>query len=99
MFRAHGADVYLVELEATQEERLRRNETEFRLAEKVSKRDVAASRERLLAHDAQYRLNSSGELAGRSDYIRIDNTDLSADDVAERIVQRFGIRTASLETV
>lgn len=33
-FHARGGRVVFVELEATQEERLRRNETAFRLAEK-----------------------------------------------------------------
>ena len=95
IFRARGARVCYVELEAGQEERLQRNETEFRLAEKASKRDIAASRERLLDHDRRYRLNSRDEFAGRSDYIRIDNTDLSADEVADRIIQRFDLRAAA----
>ncbi len=95
IFRARGAAVYYVELTATQEERLRRNETEFRLAEKASKRDVAASRARLLQHDREYRLTSDDEFTGRSDYLRIDNTDLPADEVAERIIQRFGLRAAA----
>ena len=94
-FHARGATVCYVELVATQEERLRRNETEFRLAEKPSKRNVVASRERLLDHDRQYRFNSRDEFAGRSDYIRIDNTDLSADEVADRIIQRFGLGAAA----
>ena len=91
IFRARGGRVVFVELEATQEERLRRNETEFRLAEKPSKRDVAASRERLLAHDVQYRLNSGGSHDHRDDWLRIDTTRLEADEVAERIVERFGL--------
>jgi shikimate kinase len=100
IFRARGADVYLVELEATQAERLRRNETELRLAAKESKRDVVKSRAQLLELDHKYRLNSKTELEGRSDYLRIDNTELSADEVAERIIQRFGLRTtAAMETV
>jgi len=100
IFRSRGADVYLVELEATQGERLRRNETEFRLAEKPPKRNVAKSRAQLLELDAKHRLNSGDELAGRPDYMRIDNTALSADEVAERIIQRFGIPvTAAMETV
>ena len=100
IFRSRGADVYLVELEATLDERLRRNETEFRLAEKPSKRDLALSRARLLDLDAKHRLNSDDELTGRPDYMRIDNTALSADEVAERIIQRFGIPvSAAMETV
>jgi shikimate kinase len=99
IFRSRGADVWLVELASNQEERLRRNETEFRLAEKESKRDVAASRERLLQLDASHRLNSTGELDGRPDYLRIDNTEISAEDAAERIIQRFGIAvSAAMET-
>jgi hypothetical protein len=50
-----------VELFATQEERLRRNVTPLRLAEKHAKRDLDRSRELLLDHDAQYQLNSNGD--------------------------------------
>jgi hypothetical protein len=99
IFRARGADVYLVELAATQAERLRRNETDFRLAAKESKRDVVASRARLLDLDTKYRLNSREEFAGRSDYLLIENTELSAEDAAERIIQRFGLRVEAMEAV
>lgn len=88
---SRGGRVLYVELEATQEERLCRNQTEFRLAEKPSKRDVAISRQRLLEHDSVYRLNSGGELDGRADWLRIDNTLLSPSVVAERIIAHFGI--------
>lgn len=63
VFRDRGHRVVFAELEATQEERLRRNETEFRLAEKPSKRNIEVSRQRLLADDARYQLNSGGEPA------------------------------------
>ncbi|MBW3571154.1 MAG: AAA family ATPase [Gemmatimonadetes bacterium] len=96
IFTSRGGRVVYVELEATQEERLRRNETEFRLAEKPSKRDVAASRQRLLEHDAVYRMNSAGEFDGRADYLRIDNTALSPEDVAERIIAHFSLGRAGL---
>ena len=91
IFRARGGRVVFVELEATQEERLRRNETELRLAEKPSKRDVAASRRRLLEHDVQYRLNSGGSFDDRDDWLRIETTALEPEEVAERIVRRFGL--------
>lgn len=91
IFAARGARTVYVELEASLEERLRRNATELRLAEKPSKRDVAASRERLLALDARHRLRSDGRLDGRADYLRIDNTSLSPEEVAERIVRHFGL--------
>ena len=63
-----------VELEAPQAERLKRNECGSRLAEKPSRRDLEASRRRLLELDAQYQLNSSGKFDKRPDYLRIDNT-------------------------
>lgn len=89
-FRKRGARVLLVELEASQEERLRRNEGAFRLAEKPSKRDVQASRRHLRELDGRHRLNSSGEYDGRDDYVRVDNTHRSPAEVAEQVVQRFG---------
>jgi hypothetical protein len=91
IFRSRGRRVVYVELEAHQEERLRRNETEFRLAEKPFKRDLAASRQNLLELDDKYQLNSRGRFAGRPDYLQIDNTDLAPRDVAERIADAFNL--------
>lgn len=88
-FERRGGRVVYVELEATQEERLRRNETEFRLAEKPSKRDLATSRRLLLDADARHQLSSAGRFDGRADCLRIDNTSLSPATVAERIVAHF----------
>ena len=93
-FREAGGRVVFVELETTQAERLRRNETEFRLAEKPSKRDLAASRERLLQNDATYQLNSRGAYDHRPDWLRIDNTSLSAAEVAELVVAHFALPRA-----
>ena len=99
IFRARGGRVLYVELEATQAERLRRNETEFRLEQKPFKRDVEASRGQLLEHDARYQLNSRGRYDGRPDWLRLDNTALSAAEVAERVMLHFGIaRLAAAET-
>jgi hypothetical protein len=90
-FRARGARVLFVELEAGQAERLRRNECVSRLAEKPSKRDLEASRRRLLEHDARDQLNSGGKFDGRPDYLRIDNTLLAPGEVAERVIGHFGL--------
>jgi hypothetical protein len=90
IFRARGGRVVFVELEATQAERLRRNDTEFRLAEKPFKRDLAASRAQLLAADARYQLNSGGRFDERPDWLRLDTTALSADEAAARIAAHFG---------
>ena len=91
IFRSRGGRVAYVELETSQEERLRRNETEFRLAAKPFKRDLVASRRQLIELDDKYQLNSRGRLAGRDDYLHVDNTRLSAAEVAERIISFFGL--------
>jgi hypothetical protein len=94
-FRERGGRVLFVELEASRDERLRRNEGATRLAEKPSKRDLEASRRVLLELDAQYRLNSGGAFDDRSDWLRIDNTDLTPAEVAERVLERFPLPTVS----
>ncbi|HEV3049659.1 MAG TPA: AAA family ATPase [Longimicrobium sp.] len=95
IFSSRGGRVVYVELEATLEERLRRNETEFRLAQKPSKRDVEKSRRIMLQHVAEYRLNSGGEFDHRPDWLRIENTGLLPGDVAEQIIRHFSLPLAS----
>lgn len=92
IFKRLGGAVFYVELQASQAVRLQRNETEFRLAEKPFKRDLAESRRQLIALD-DYQLDSGRRFDGRADYLRIDNTDLSPEDVAERIVRAFELDT------
>ena len=89
IFRTKGAEVYFVELEADQAERLHRNESEFRLSQKPSKRDVAQSRERLLEHDEKYKMNSDGDSFIKENYVKINNTNLPAAETAEIIAERF----------
>lgn len=91
IFSGRGSRVLYVELESTLDERLRRNETAFRLAEKPSKRDVEASRDRLVELGSRYKLNSTDELLGRDDYLRIENTNLSPLAAADRIVSHFDL--------
>jgi hypothetical protein len=95
IFRARDGRVLFVELEASQAERLRRNETEFRLAEKPFKRDLEQSRRQLRELDTKYQLNSKGAFDERPDYFRVDNTLLSAAEVAEKVIARFGLPVRS----
>lgn len=91
IFQEQGAQIYYVELVAPQQIRLQRNETENRLAHKASKRDLEASRQRVLRDDANYRCESlPGELPFEN-YMKIDNSDLAPDVVATMIRQRFGL--------
>jgi hypothetical protein len=94
IFRARGGRVVFAELEADQAERLRRNETAFRLAEKPFKRDLAASRRRLLEDDARYQLNTRGAFDDRADWFRLETTQLTAEEAAERIRERFDLPRA-----
>lgn len=91
IFQEQGAQIYCVELVAPQEVRLQRNETENRLAYKASKRDLEASRARLLRDDQRYRLESlPGEIPFKN-YLRLDNTNISAQEAAAIIQQTFGL--------
>ena len=96
MYEAAGAQVDYVELVAPQDVRLVRNRTENRLQHKASKRDVALSEARFLDAEERYRVVSEpGEVVQRLSvaperYLRIDNTNLEPDAVAEMIVDHFG---------
>ena len=96
MYEDAGAQVDYVELVAPQEVRLVRNQTENRLQHKASKRDVALSEARLLDAESRYRcVSEPGEIVRRlgiapERYLRIDNTELSPDAVADMIVRHFG---------
>lgn len=88
IFEERGGRTVFVELAADLEERLRRNDSEGRLTAKASKRDVVASRERLLANEENHQLNSHGAFP-LPNHLLIDNTDVSASDAAKRIAEHF----------
>ena len=91
MFRSKGADVYYVELVAPQEIRLQRNITENRLKNKASKRDIEISNQRLIDADKKYRcVSCEGEVTFEK-YIKIDNSNLSAETVAKMIKEIFNL--------
>lgn len=89
-FEKHGAEVFWAELVASQEVRLQRNCTENRLAHKASKRDLEFSMGNILQEDQKYRLESlDGEIPFKN-YVKIDNTNLTPEEAAERIIEKFG---------
>lgn len=90
-FRRRGGRVLYVELQASQQERLKRCEGALRLAEKPSRRDIQASRRTLVEFDEKHRLSSEGQFDGRDDYLRIDNTNLPAQQVADHVIDHFGL--------
>lgn len=89
IFKEYDAEIYCVELIAPQEIRLQRNETSNRLAHKPSKRDLAGSRERVIAMDKQHRFESNPGEIPFENYMKIDNSQLEPDVVAAMIKERF----------
>lgn len=89
VFESEGADVYFVELEAELNERLSRNRSANRLEHKPTKRDIAASEAELTNSMQTYRLNSHEGEIERENYMRVDNTERSAEEVARLIRDTF----------
>lgn len=84
-------EVYCVELIADRAVRLERNKTENRLANKASKRDVELSDSRLIREDTNHRLVSEPGEIPFENYLRIDNTSLAPDLVAQMIKDKFDL--------
>lgn len=93
LFSGHGADIALVELYATQDERLIRNRGADRLEAKPSKRNLTRSESSLRHLDSNYRLNTSAErpIPLEFRHLAVDSTSLSSAETAEQIIEHFGI--------
>lgn len=89
IFKRNNAEIYIVELESSLEERLKRNKTENRLENKASKRNLEWSEKDLLKSVEKYRFNSRENEIQEKNYIKIDNTNISADIVAKTIKEKF----------
>lgn len=91
IFEPYGTEFYYVELVTSREVRLERNVTENRLRNKASKRDIELSNQRLIRDDTRYRLESlEGEIPF-DNYMKIDNTNLAPDVVAQMIKKQFNL--------
>ena len=89
IFKENNAQIYIVELEANLEERLKRNKMENRLLNKPSKRNLEWSEKDLLKSVEKYRFNSKENEIKEKNYLRIDNTNISPDIVAKMIKEKF----------
>lgn len=89
IFEPYGTEFYYVELVASREVRLKRNATDNRLQNKVSKRNIPLSNQRLLDDDKNYRLESMDGEISFDNYMKIDNTSLAPDVVAQMIKKQF----------
>lgn len=88
-----GARIDLVELYADVTVRLAREGTPERLAAKPSKRDTEWARGDVIGSNERWELSTGPEVPLPLDlpHFVIDNTDLSAAEVAEKIIARLGL--------
>ena len=91
IFKEKRGEIYYVELEANEEERLKRNKTEHRLEHKPTKRNLEWSEKELKKTTLEHRLNSKEGEIQEKNYIRIDNTNLGPDKVAQIIKEEFNL--------
>jgi len=86
VFENEGIPCYLVELEATLDARLARNVTENRLKFKPYKKDIEKTTKHIMDWEKFDRFSDESH---RENYIKIDNTNLSAEEVANIICEKF----------
>ena len=91
IFQDTGAQVHLVELKTSLEERLKRNKHPHRLAHKPSKRNLENSEKNLLQSEKVNRMNTrEGELSNFR-ILRIDNTFKTPEETARVIVKHYDL--------
>jgi len=93
LFEARGSEIYFVELEADYDLRIERNKSPNRLDNKPTKRDVKHSENLFRKLEQMYRLNSYKDEIQKKNYLRINNTHISPEDVAQmfRILSHYKI--------
>lgn len=89
LFKDNGGNFYFVELNADLEVRLERNATPHRLEMKVSKRDIERSKNDLLRTAQNHKLNTDIGETWFDNHLKIDNTNLDPDEVADIIIQKY----------
>ncbi len=96
-FTASGGNFYFVELSADLDTRLKRNLTPHRMERKASKKDTKWSEENLLKDSQRHRLNTKeGEILFEN-HLKIDNTNLSPDEVADIVIGKYNLKTNQKE--
>ncbi len=91
MFESTGGNFYFVELSADVETRLERNVTPHRLEMKPTKRDTEWTKNDILKTMEKYRLNSNDDETICDNHLKIDNTNLSPNEVVNIIMEKFNL--------
>ena len=84
-------EILFVKLETSLEERMRRNRTENRLKHKPLKRHIEVSEREILETTETLQLNSQFQPNELHHYFKINNTNLSAEEVAKQIQNKIKI--------
>ena len=92
-FEDSGGTFYFVELSTDLETRLERNITPHRLERKPTKKDTEWTKNEILETAKKYRFNSYEDEYICENHLKIDNTNLSPEEVADIIIERFGLIT------
>lgn len=91
-FKSTGGKVYAVELSCDLKERLERNRTENRLINKASKRDINKSETILMENERDWKMQSDDNFYYGDKFIRINNSNMTASQVAELIIKQFNLQ-------
>jgi len=92
-FEANDWTIYFVELYAPLATRLDRNKTPNRLKHKASKRNLAQSEKGIIQIEKNYRTTTNEGEFKADNYIKIDTTDKSAEEVARLIATAFDLNS------
>ncbi len=91
MFEATGGTFSIVELKADLETRIERNITPHRLEMKPSKKNLNWSKNEIMETMQEHRLNSNDDEFLCENHIKIDNTNLSPEEVADIIIEQLNL--------
>lgn len=91
IFKKEKGEVYYAELESDLEVRLERNKTPNRLKHKPTKRDIAWTEDDILKSVDKHRLNSLPGEIKIPNYIKINNTNKTPEEVAGEIIKTFNL--------
>jgi len=92
IFTSKWWEVYFVELKALLEERIKRNKDSHRLKHKPSKQNIKRSEKQLKEWWNHFRMNSLDWEIKEKNYIKIDNTKLTPEEVAKIIKEKFDFK-------
>lgn len=90
-FEQTGGTFYFVELKAALEIRLQRNTSPHRLESKLTKNNIEESNRDLLETMKKYRLNSNEDEFVCQNHLKIDNTNLNPEEVADIVIKEFDL--------